>query len=165
MPAVAAIYRPFVLTGLASFEEIAPTADEMEARRVAVREIGAPYLVAEREGEILGYAYAGCYRARPAYRWTLEDSVYVADQSQGQGVGRALLGSLIASCEAGGWRQMIAVIGDSENAGSIALHAALGFRHVGTLDAVGFKLGRWVDSVLMQRALGPAASLPPNRRA
>jgi phosphinothricin acetyltransferase len=112
---------------------------------------------------VLGYAYAGGYRARPAYRHTIEDSVYVAGNAVGQGVGRALLGELIARCEKGPWRQMIAVIGDSANVGSIALHASLGFRAAGTLQSVGFKLGRWTDSVLMQRPLGVGDGAPPER--
>jgi L-amino acid N-acyltransferase YncA len=110
--------------------------------------------VAEVEEHIVGYVYATVYRPRPAYRHTLEDSVYVAEEFQSKGVGRALLSTLIERCEAGDWRQMIAVIGGSDNLGSIALHSRLGFHQVGTLQAVGFKLGKWVDTVLMQRALG-----------
>lgn len=154
MDAVAAIYAHHVLTGIASFEETPPSPAEMTARRAAVLALGAPYLVAELDGRVVGFAYAGSYRARPAYRHTVEDSVYVAPHAHGRGLGRALLAEVVARCEAGPFRQMIAVIGDSENAGSIALHAALGFRSVGTFAAVGFKFGRWVDCVLMQRALG-----------
>ena len=120
-----------------------------------------PYLVAELGGEVVGYCYATSYRPRPAYRFTIEDSVYVADGLAGRGVGAALLGELIARCEAGPWRQMIAIIGNSENAGSIALHRRLGFAHVGTMRSVGWKLGRWVDSVVMQRALGPGDGEAP----
>lgn len=164
MGAVAAIYAHHVLTGVASFEEAAPSPNDMAARRAAVLALGAPYLVAERDGRVAGFAYAGSYRARPAYRHTVEDSVYVAPDALGRGLGRALLAQVIARCEAAGFRQMVAVIGDSANEGSIALHAALGFREVGTLMAVGFKFGRWVDSVLMQRALGDGeASLPGGR--
>ena len=118
-------------------------------------------LVAQIEGEILGYAYAGPYRARPAYRWTVEDSVYVAPAAQRRGIGRALLDRLIIETERGGFRQMIAVIGDSANVGSIELHRAAGFRLVGTFDNVGFKFGRWLDSVLMQRPLGTGATTAP----
>lgn len=161
MAAVQRIYEPEVLTGFASFEEEAPDVAEMARRREGVLAMGLPYIVAERGGAILGYAYAGAYRARPAYRWTVEDSVYVAREAQGQGVGSALLRELIARCEAGPWRQMIAVIGDSRNLGSVALHARLGFRPAGTLENSGFKLGRWLDSVMMQRPLGAGADTPP----
>jgi phosphinothricin acetyltransferase len=154
IPAIEQIYAREVLHGLATFEEIPPTADELLSRRENVLALGLPYLVAELDGRVAGYCYAMTYRPRPAYRNTIEDSVYVADGMQGRGVGRALLGALIARCETGPWRQMVAVIGDSGNTGSITLHARLGFRHAGTLEAVGFKLGRWVDTVLMQRALG-----------
>src|SRR5262249_13526182 len=122
---------------------------------------GLPWLVAERAGGILGYAYATSYRTRPAYRFTLEDSVYVAEGLGGRGVGGALLGALLARCEAGPWRQMIAVIGDSANAASIALHERFGFRRVGLLPAVGFKLRRWGDNVLMQRGLGGGGETLP----
>jgi L-amino acid N-acyltransferase YncA len=120
-----------------------------------------PYLVAERSGEIAGYAYGGPYHLRPAYRWTLEDSIYLDPQFQGQGIGPRLMGRLIADAEARGFRQMIALIGDSTNAGSIALHAAAGFQRIGTLQSVGFKYGRWLDVVVMQRPLGIANSSPP----
>ncbi|GLK66825.1 GNAT family N-acetyltransferase [Hansschlegelia plantiphila] len=164
MDAVQRIYAPEVLTGLASFEEIPPTLPEMITRRANVLALGLPFIVAEADGAVVGYAYAGSYRARPAYRHTVENSVYVARDAQGRGVGRALLAELIARCEAGPWRQMIAVIGDSANHGSVALHASLGFRHAGTLEAVGFKLGRWLDTVVMQRALGPGAGADPMDR-
>lgn len=157
-PAIAQIYAQEVLHGLATFEEVPPTANELLSRWASVLALGLPYLVAELEGQVAGYCYAMTYRPRPAYRNTIEDSVYVADGMQGRGVGLALLSALIARCEAGPWRQMVAVIGDSGNAGSIALHQRLGFRHVGTFEAVGFKLGRWVDTVLMQRALGAGSS-------
>lgn len=156
MPAVEAIYAHHVLHGLATFEEVPPTADEMNARRQAVIAAGLPYLVAESEGRILGYCYATAYRPRPAYRHTVEDSVYVAEGHGGRGIGGALLGALIARCEEGPWRQMLAVIGNSGNEGSIGLHRRFGFETVGTLRSVGFKLGRWVDTVLMQRPLGEA---------
>ncbi|MCK0196946.1 N-acetyltransferase family protein [Ancylobacter sp. 6x-1] len=161
LPAIAAIYAHHVLHGLASFEEVPPDIDEIAARRAAVLAQGLPYLVAELDGTVAGFCYAGAYRPRPAYRHTVEDSVYVADGLNGRGVGRTLLGTLIARCEEGSWRQMLAVIGDSGNAGSIGLHRSLGFRPAGTLEAVGFKFGRWVDSVLMQRPLGPGRNSPP----
>jgi phosphinothricin acetyltransferase len=162
--AIAAIYRHHVLTGLASFEEVPPDAEEMARRRAAVVEGGMPWLVAaDAAGTVLGYAYAGPYRPRPGYRYTAEDSVYVAPEAIGRGVGRALLGALVVRCEALGFRQLVAVIGDSGNAASIGLHRALGFAQVGLLPSVGFKFGRWVDGVLMQRALGPGATALPDR--
>lgn len=148
------IYAHHVLHGLASFEEVPPAANEIMARRGAVLHLGLPYLVAELDGNVVGYAYATIYRSRSAYRYSLEDSVYVREGFAGRGIGVALLTELLRRCSLGPWRQMIAVIGDSANEASIALHRKLGFRTVGTLDAVGFKFGRWVDSVLMQRALG-----------
>ena len=168
--AVARIYARHVETGIASFEEIAPSVEEMQARRRKALDCGAPYLVAEFEGAIVGYCYAGLYHARPAYRYTLEDSVYVAHGMGGHGVGAALLGELITRCEQGPWRQMVAVIGDSGNAASIALHRRFGFEWVGALRSVGFKFGRWVDVPIMQRALGagdgpplPGSSAAPGR--
>lgn len=161
MPAVRRIYAHYVLNALATFEETPPTLDDMIGRRRAALDLGAPYLVAETKGQIVGYCYASAYHSRPAYRHTLEDSVYVAEGLGGRGLGTALLGELIARCEAGPWRQMLAIIGDSANRGSIALHRRLGFERVGTLRSVGFKFGRWVDTPLMQRALGPGdRSLP-----
>jgi phosphinothricin acetyltransferase len=161
LPAMRAIYAHHVLHGLASFEEAPPDVPELARRRAEVLARGLPWLVAEDEGAVAGYAYAGPYRARPAYRFTLEDSVYVAPGMAGRGLGRALLTRLLALCEAAGCRQIVAVIGDSANAASIGLHRACGFREVGTLRAVGFKHGRWVDTVLMQRPLGPGdATLP-----
>jgi phosphinothricin acetyltransferase len=162
MEAVARIYRHYVERGLATFEEVPPTGAEMLARRGKALAIGAPYLVAEIDGEVVGYCYAAPYHARAAYRHTLEDSVYVAPGLGGRGVGGALLAELIARCEAGPWRWMVAIIGDSGNAASIALHRRHGFEPVGTLRSVGFKLGRWVDTPIMQRALGPGDSLPPD---
>ena len=159
MAAVRDIYAHYVLHSLATFEETPPTVDEMLARRRASVELGLPYLVAEAREEILGFAYAAAYRARPAYRFTIEDSVYVADGLSGRGVGSALLGELIARCERGPWRQMLAVVGDSANAGSIALHRRFGFELVGTLRSVGFKFGRWIDTPILQRALAPATGV------
>lgn len=154
LAAIQAIYAHHVTHGFGSFEEVPPTIEEMAERRLALLERGMPHMVAEADGRVLGYAYAGPYRPRPAYRYTVEDSVYVAPGAVGRGVGRALLSTLVEVCEAGRWRQMIAVIGDRENTASIALHAALGFHEAGHLKAVGYKLGRWVDVVIMQRPLG-----------
>jgi phosphinothricin acetyltransferase len=160
--AITDIYEAAVRSGTASFEVDPPDEQEMRRRYEALRAGGYPYLVAEIGGAIMGYAYAGPHRARPAYRWSVEDSIYIAPQSQRRGLGRALLERLIIDAEAIGFRQMIAVIGDSANAASIELHRAAGFRMVGTFDNVGFKFGRWLDSVLMQRPLGEgAASNPP----
>jgi phosphinothricin acetyltransferase len=153
MAAVRDVYAHYVLNSLATFEEAPPSLEEMLARRRASLEVGLPYLVAERAGETLGFAYAAAYRPRPAYRFTIEDSVYVADGLGGRGVGTALLGELIAACERGPWRQMLAVVGDSANTGSIALHRRFGFELMGTLRSVGFKFGRWVDTPVLQRAL------------
>lgn len=161
VPAIAAIYAPAVLQGLASFELVPPDAAEMLTRMETMLAGGHPYLVAEAGGEVLGYAYAGPYRSRPAYDGTVEDAVYVAARAQGRGVGRALLSALVAEAEARGFRQMIAVIGDSGNAASIGLHRALGFHFAGVLHAVGRKHGRWLDSVLMQRALGAGDAAAP----
>lgn len=161
MPAIQAIYAHHVLQGIASFEEAAPSPAEMLARRAAVLRAGLPYLAAELDGRLLGYAYATTYRPRSAYRHTIESSVYVAAGQQGRGLGLALMTALIERCEAGPWRQLLAMVGDSGNTGSLALHRRLGFSTVGTLVGVGFKKGRWVDTVLMQRPLGPGAlSLP-----
>ena len=159
--AIQAIYAHHVLHGLASFEEVPPSCADMCARRQTVLDLGLPYLVAEIGGEIVGYSYAAMYRPRAAYRYTVEDSVYIAEGFGGNGIGTSLLRELITRCEAGPWRQMLAVIGDSGNAASIALHRRLGFQTVGTLLSVGFKFGRWVDSVLMQRPLGPGDRSPP----
>jgi len=166
IPAITRIYAHHVLHSLASFEEVPPDAAELAARRKEVLTHGLPYLTADQAGEVVGYAYAGPYRARSAYRFTIEDSVYIDAGRLGQGIGRALLRRLIELCEQGPWRQMIAVIGDSENHASIGLHRAEGFELIGTHPAVGFKFGRWVDSVLMQRELGDgAATLPTERSA
>ena len=161
VPAIQAIYAHHVLTGLASFEEVPPDPAEIARRRAEIMGRGLPHLVAEVEGRVAGYAYAGPYRARVAYRFTVEDSVYVAPEATGRGLGSLLLAALIRDCEAWGARQMVAVIGDSGNLGSVRLHARAGFREAGTLRAVGFKLGRWVDSVLMQRPLGQGEETLP----
>ena len=162
LDAIEAIYAHHVTHGLGSFEETPPSRQELGRRRADVLARGLPYLVAmDGSGRVLGYAYAGPYRTRSAYRHTVENSVYVAPAAARRGVGRRLLAALIARCEALGLRQMVAVIGDSGNAGSIGLHESLGFRRVGTLEAIGWKHGRWVDSVLMQRALGAGGNTPP----
>ena len=161
IPAIACIYAHAVLHGTASFEIEPPDEAEMARRQRVLLDGGHPYLVAEADGAVLGYAYAGPYRARPAYRWSVEDSVYIAAEAQRRGVGRALLEELIAESERRGFRQMIAVIGDSAQAPSIELHRALGFRLIGTIVSVGFKHGRWLDSVLMQRALGRGDTVAP----
>jgi len=159
--AITRIYAHAVQHGTASFELEPPNEAEMARRRDVLIAGQFPYLVAELDGAVAGYAYAGPYRARTAYRFTLEDSVYIAPHAQRRGIGRALLDRLIVESEERGYRQMIAVIGDSAQEASIALHAAAGFRLIGTFDAVGFKFGRWLDSVLMQRALGPGAKTAP----
>lgn len=153
MEGVQRIYGEHVTHGLASFEEAPPSVDEMRSRFRTLKSQSFPYLVAERPGGIVGYSYAGPYRTRSAYRFTIENSVYVAKDCSGQGIGRSLLSALIAECEKGPWRQMIAIIGNSGNGASIALHEKLGFRLVGTLREVGFKHDQWVDTVLMQRHL------------
>lgn len=154
LPAITAIYAHHVLHGTGTFELEAPDLPEMARRRADVTGKGLPWLVAERDGEVLGYAYANHFRPRRAYRFCLEDSIYLAPQAQRQGAGRVLLAELMGQCEALGARQMLAVIGDSANAGSIGVHAALGFEHTGVLKASGWKFGRWLDVILMQRALG-----------
>lgn len=161
MPAIREIYAHHVTTGGGSFEYDPPDLAEMIRRRAAVVDAGYPYIVAEDAGRILGYAYAGAYRPRRAYRYTVEDSVYVAADAHRRGVGRKLLAELIRRCTEAGYRQMIAVIGDSGNSGSISLHRKMGFREVGTIRNVGFKFGGWLDSVTMQLALGEGGdSLP-----
>ncbi|VVE86763.1 GNAT family N-acetyltransferase [Pandoraea bronchicola] len=161
LPAITAIYAHHVRTGSASFEEVPPEVSEMRARCAKVLDAGLPYLVAERDGKLLGYAYATHYRPRSAYRFTLEDSVYIAADATGQGVGRTLLLALIARCEGGPWCQLIANVGDSGNAASLGLHAACGFVQAGVLKSVGFKFGRWVDTVLMQRPLNAGDTTLP----
>ncbi|MBC9208587.1 N-acetyltransferase family protein [Roseomonas aerophila] len=162
--AITAIYRHHVLYGSASFETEPPAEAEMARRRSALLDQEYPYLVAERGGDVLGYAYAGAYRPRVAYRNTVEDSVYLRPDAFGLGIGSMLLAALIETCEARGFRQMMAVVGDSANASSIRLHQRHGFRCVGTLETVGYKHGRWLDCVLFQRRLGAGATTPPQPR-
>ncbi|MXP64846.1 N-acetyltransferase family protein [Roseomonas sp. M0104] len=164
IPAITAIYAHHVRHGRASFEIEPPDEAEMRRRQAALLAQDMPYLVLERGGAVLGYAYAGSYRPRPAYRDTVENSIYVRADQAGRGFGRRLLTALIEACEARGLRQMVAVVGDSANAASIRLHLAMGFREVGVLRAVGWKHGRWLDSVLLQRALGPGEATPPDAR-
>jgi phosphinothricin acetyltransferase len=162
IPAITAIYAHAVRHGTASFELDPPDEAEMKRRMASLLDGGFPYLAAEGGGELVGYAYAGLYRTRPAYRFTLEDSIYVAPDRHRRGVGRALLDALLVHSQARGFRQIIAVIGDSPTqASSVALHRAAGFVMAGTLAAVGFKFGRWLDTVLMQRALGEGGDTPP----
>ncbi|MBR0683418.1 N-acetyltransferase [Roseomonas eburnea] len=163
LPAITAIYGHHVLHGTGTFEEEPPTEAEMAARMARVQGEGCAWLVAEDDrGEVLGYGYFAPFRPRSAYRFTAEDSVYVRNDIRGQGVGKALVAELLARAEAKGIRQMIAVIGDSENVGSIGLHISLGFRQAGVLKAVGMKFGRWVDVVQMQRALGAGERTLPD---
>lgn len=156
--AITEIYARHVLSGTASFEEMAPDENEMARRMGVVQAQGLPWLVAEMDGIVCGYCYAAPYHPRIGWRFTVEDAVYVADGMTGRGIGKALLAELTDRCAALGYRQMIAVIGDSENAGSIGLHRSLGFEHAGALKRTGFKFGRWIDVVLMQRELAPAES-------
>lgn len=169
--AIQTIYSTAVLTGTASFETEAPSVEEMVRRRSALVDAGFPYLVAvapsggstgpDASETLLGYAYAGPYRPRPAYRFSVENSVYVAPEAHGRGIGKRLLQALVEACEALGYRRMIAVIGDSNNHASIGLHVKNGFEHVGILPSVGFKHGKWLDCVLMQRSLSDGdATLP-----
>jgi phosphinothricin acetyltransferase len=159
--AIQAVYAHHVLRGTGTFELEPPTVDDMRARRADVLRNGFPYLVAEADGEVLGFAYVNFFRMRPAYRFTVEDSIYVRDDRRGRGVGRTLLEILAARCEQAGLRQMIAIIGDSANTGSIALHARCGFRFAGTMRATGWKFDRWLDTVIMQKELGDADHAPP----
>jgi phosphinothricin acetyltransferase len=162
IPAITAIYANAVRHGTASFEQDPPDEAEMKRRMMSLLDGGFPYLAADMDGALCGYAYAGLYRTRPAYRFTLEDSIYVAPDRHRRGIGRALLEALLCESQARGFRQIIAVIGDSPTqAPSVALHRAAGFTMVGTLAAVGFKFDRWLDTVLMQRALGEGGDSPP----
>jgi len=159
--AITDIYADAVINGTASFEIEPPDKAEMTRRQAALLNNGYPYLTAEIEGVVAGYAYAGPYRSRPAYKWSVEDSIYVAPQMHRKGIGGLLLRRLVTESEQRGFRQMIAVIGDSAQIGSIAVHERAGFSHIGTLRSVGFKHGRWLDTVLMQRALGKGDTTKP----
>jgi L-amino acid N-acyltransferase YncA len=159
--AIAAIYAHHVLHGVASFEEVPPSVEEMARRRADIVGRGFPYFVAERGGRVVGYCYSGPYRARVGYRFSIEDSIYIDVDEVGRGIGRALLAEIIERSTELGYRQMIAVIGGSETLPSINLHKALGFSHIGTFTGIGFKFGRWIDSVYMQRALGPGNTALP----
>jgi len=164
LPAIQAIYAHHVLHGVASFEETPPSVGDLRDRLASVLRHGLPYMVAEVEGKIAGYCYATPYRPRAAYRNTIEDSIYMDNAFRGRGIGRALLEALIARCESGPWRQMVAVIADGGSGGSLSLHRTLGFELVGTLKAVGFKHGRWLDTTLMQRTLGVGDGALPDER-
>jgi phosphinothricin acetyltransferase len=160
--ALAAIYGHNVLHGFGTFEEVPPSASEMDQRRLAVVEQGLPWLVAEDAGQVVGYAYAAPFRPRAAYRYTVEDSIYLAPEAVGRGLGRALLSAVLQACEAIGLRQVVAVIGDSQNAASVGLHRALGFEPAGVGRSVGFKHGRWIDIVWMQKALNGGDARAPD---
>ena len=159
--ALSAIYGHHVLHGFGTFEEVPPTPEDMAGRLAAVTKWGLPYLLAEIDGQPAGLAYAGLFRPRAAYRYTVEDSVYIGPDRMGRGIGKALLLQIIATCEALGLRQMVALIGDSANAGSIGVHRACGFAPSGVLEGLGFKAGRWVDVVTMQRELNAGDSVGP----
>jgi L-amino acid N-acyltransferase YncA len=162
IPAITAIYARSVMTSLATFDEQPPSVEEMTQRRADIVDIGLPFLVAvSPAAQILGYAYAAAFRRRTGYRFTLEDSIYVDHAATHRGIGTALLTALIDRCAAAGYRQMVAVIADTERAASIGLHEKLGFTHIGVMPAIGFKFRRWIDVVLMQRALGPGAATRP----
>ena len=165
LPAITRIYAHHVLHGTGTFETPPPTLEEMAGRRADVLGKGLPWLVAEEAGEVIGYAYGNWFKPRPAYRFSVEDSIYLAPEAAGKGLGRALLAELLATLERSGIRKVMAVIGDSANAGSIGVHTALGFQHVGVVKACGWKFGRWLDIVLMEKPLGLADSCPPEEGA
>ena len=159
--AITAIYAYHVLHGTGTFETEPPSASDMATRRADVLSKGLPYLVAEHEGNILGFAYGNWFKPRPAYRYSVEDSVYLAPGLYRKGLGRAMLAELLAHCETAGIRKVMAIIGDSANAGSVGVHLAVGFKKVGIVEACGWKFGAWRDIVIMQKTLGPGASEPP----
>lgn len=161
LDAIQRIYANEVLHGLASFEVTPPDASELGKRRIKLINAGYPHLVAELNGDTVGYAYAGPYRTRSAYKHSVENSVYVDGSHRGLGIGKQLLQALIVECEKGPWRQMIAIVGDSRNTGSLKVHEAVGFRLVGTIEAVGYKHGTWVDTVILQRPLNAGAATGP----
>ena len=161
LPAMTAIYAHHVLTGTGTFEETPPDEAEMARRMSRIQGLGWPWLVAEEDGQVLGFGFVSALRSHSAYRFAAEDCIYVRDDVRGQGVGKALVGALLDRAEAAGFRQIFAIIGDSENVGSIGLHLSLGFRQVGLLRAAGFKFGRWLDVVQMQRPLGAGDKTVP----
>lgn len=165
LPAITAIYAHHVLHSTGTFETEPPTATEMKSRRADVLDKGLPYLVVEQDSEVAGFAYGNWFKPRPAYRYSVEDSIYLAPRAQGQGLGRALLAALLTHCEAAGIRKVMAIIGDSANAGSVGVHLALGFEEVGKIDACGWKFGAWRDIVIMQKTLGAGDTLPPGENA
>lgn len=161
LPSVRDIYSFHVLNSLAAFDELPPDLEEMKSKYESIRDKGLPFLVAQIAGEVAGYTYVTPYRGRSAHRFSLENSIYVRQDKRGCGLGKALLGELVQRCEALGYRQLIAIVGDSANTASIRLHSSMGFKQIGTLDGVGFKFGRWVNTVIMQRQLGEGiATLP-----
>ena len=161
LPAITAIYGHHVLHGTGTFETTPPTREDMAARRADVLARGLPHLVAELDGKVLGFAYCQWFKPRPAYRFSAEDSIYLDAAAAGQRIGNKLLNELARRAEAAGVRKLIAVIGDSENVRSIGVHRALGFRHVGTIESCGWKFGRWLDIVLMEKSLGEGDRTPP----
>ncbi|WP_297800303.1 GNAT family N-acetyltransferase [uncultured Brevundimonas sp.] len=161
-PAITSIYAGWVNDACGTFELVPPTEDEMKARFAYIRALGMPYLVAEKDGQVIGYAYAGPFRAREAYRYMVEDSIYIDPAAKGLGVGGALLDRLILECEQKGARQMVAVIGDSENESSIGLHRSRGFADSGRFTSAGWKLDGWRDVIFMQKPLGAADTTPPD---
>ena len=161
LPAITAIYAHHVLTGTGTFETEAPSVADMLARRADVLAKGLPYLVAEDAGSVVGFAYGNWFKPRPAYRFSVEDSIYLAPGQQGKGLGRLLLTELLVRCEAVGIRKVMAVIGDSANAGSVGVHRALGFMQVGVVESCGWKFGAWRDIVIMQKTLGAGDTTPP----
>ncbi|MFZ9284530.1 MAG: GNAT family N-acetyltransferase [Burkholderiaceae bacterium] len=163
LPAITDIYAHHVLHGTGTFETVPPTLPEMTARRAEVLGRGLPWLVAELDGRVVGYAYCNWFKPRPAYRFSAEDSIYVAHDAPGRGIGRTLLGALCDAAQAAGVRRLIAVIGDSGNAASIGVHRGAGFAMVGTLASCGWKFGRWLDVVMMDRPLGEGDTTPPER--
>ena len=165
LPAITAIYAHHVLHGTGSFETEPPSVADMTARRADVLSKGLPYLVVEQDGKIAGFAYGNWFKPRPAYRYSVEDSIYMAPELQGKGLGRALLAELLARFEAVGIRKVMAIVGDSANTGSVGIHLALGFAQVGIVDSCGWKFGAWRDIVIMQKTLGLGNTQPPNEPA
>jgi L-amino acid N-acyltransferase YncA len=161
LPAITAIYAHHVLHGTGTFETDPPSEADMVGRRADVLAKGLPYLVAEEDGRVLGYAYCQWFKPRPAYRFSAEDSIYLHPDAQGKGLGKALLGELERQAEAVGIRKLIAVIGDSGNKGSVGVHRALGFQPVGVIQSCGWKFGKWLDIVLMEKQIGAGNSTPP----